>query len=307
MLTSFFGKSKPINFIIVSIYITIGYLYWSFTVQNESLTLPLFQKQVLLLLICFFTVFLLNFIVKKNHLTENNTYSIFFFACFMLLIPETLFQVDVIISNLFLLLAYRRILSLTSDKNIEKKILDASIWISVASLFNFWCVMFFIILFIAILLRGSNNYKLILIPFVGFLCIITLVTTYNIIFGNSFLWFLDIDTSLNLDYQFYNSLSLNISISILIILLIWTFIQKLINFSEARLKDKSNYILLILILLISTLLILLIPNKNSSEFLYIMAPLAIITSNFIEKLTVFWIKEWLLWIILTFPILVVFL
>lgn len=307
MLTSFFGKSKPVNFIIVSIYMIIGYFFWSLYFLNNTDGFPFFKKEALLLFIGLFTIFLLNFIVKKNNLTENNTYAIFFLASFMVLIPEFFFNTDIIISNLFLLFAFRRILSMASEKNLEKKALDASIWIAIASLFYFWCILFFVVLFIAIFQSRIKNYKLIFIPFVGFISVFILVTTAKLILNDSVLWFLETDINLNLTFQAYNSLAVIITILFFSILLIWTFIHKTINFSNIRLKDKANFILLALIVLISIIIILFIPNKKGAEFLYLMFPLAIFTTNIIENLSLFWVKETFLWIALLLPILVVFL
>lgn len=307
MLTSFFSKSKPINFILVSTYLIVGWFFSSIRILDETEGFPFFQKQTLLLLICIFSILLFNFIVKKNNLTENNTYSIFFFACFMLLIPIFFNNLEVLVVNVLLLLSFRRILSLNSEKNMEKKILDASIWITLAAFYYFWCILFFIVLFIAIIQQRSKNYKLILIPFVGFLSMLVLATSYNLFIENSFLWILKIDRSISLDFQTYDKISLIIPISILAILLILTFFQKVISFSEIRLKEKSNATLLILILLINVVSILLIPNKNGSEFLYLMAPLAILTTNSIEKLHILWIKELVLWLALISPIIISFL
>ncbi len=240
MLTSFFGKSKPVNFIIVGIYLIMGWFYSSFIILDNFSLLSFFQTDTVLLLMILFSVLLLNFIVKKNKLTANNTYSILFLTSFMLIMPEFFFHPDIIISNALLWLAFRRILSLNSGINIEKKILDASIWITIASLFYFWCILFFIVLFISTFQRRSKNYKLLLIPFVGFSSVIILITAIKLVLNNTFLWFLDIDTNFSLDFKEYDSISLIIPISFLLILLIWTLIQKLINFSEIRLMSFNT-------------------------------------------------------------------
>ena len=187
---------------------------------------------------------------------------------------------------------------------MEKKVLDASIWIALASLFYFWSILFFTVLFIAVIQQQSKNYKLILIPFVGVLSIMALTTSYNLIQGNSLLWFSNIDRSISIDFQTYDKISLIIPISILALLLVLTLFKKLINFSENRLNEKSKSTILILILFTSLVSILLFPIKTGGEFLYIMAPLAIFTANFIEKLQTFWIKELILWLTLIVPIII---
>jgi len=307
MLTSFFGKSKPINFIMVSVFIIIGGLFNKTLDIEQFTTLSFFKTHIVLLLFILFSVFLLNFIIRKNKLTETNTYTILCFGCFILLFPELFFRSDIIISNILILLAFRRIMSLNSGINMEKKILDASIWITIASLFYFWCILYFLVLFVGVFQLRLKNYKLILIPFVGHLSVIIILIAVKLVFNNSFLWFLEMDTGLSLDFQKYDSLPLIIPISFLILMIALSLIHKLFNFSEIRLIDKSNSFLLILILFTSAIVIIFFPNKNGAEFLYIMAPLAIISTNFIEKSTLLWVKELFLWIVVALPIVVLFL
>ena len=159
MLTSFFGKSKPINFLIVSMFIIIGCFFRIIIDTGEQYNLQIFTRQFITLLICFFSLFLLNFIIRKNRLTKINTYPILLFSCLIILIPAVFSETNLLLANLFLLLSLRRILSLTSEKNLEKKILDASIWISIASLFYFWSILFFIILIIALFQRGIKTIR----------------------------------------------------------------------------------------------------------------------------------------------------
>jgi len=307
MLTSFFGKSKPINFIMVSVFIIIGGLFNKTLDIEQFTTLSFFKTRTVLLLFILFSVFLLNFIIRKNKLTETNTYTILCFGCFILLFPELFFRSDIIISNILILLAFRRIMSLNSGINMEKKILDASIWITIASLFYFWCILYFLVLFVGVFQLRLKNYKLILIPFVGLLSVIIILIAVKLVFNNSFLWFLEMDTGLSLDFQKYDSLPLIIPISFLILMIALSLIHKLFSSSEIRLIDKSNSFLLILILFTSAIVIIFFPNKNGAEFLYIMAPLAIISTNFIEKSTLLWVKELFLWIVVALPIVVLFL
>ncbi len=134
MLTSFFGKSKPINFLIVSMFIIIGCFFRIIIDTGEQYNLQIFTRQFITLLICFFSLFLLNFIIRKNRLTKINAYPILLFSCLIILIPAIFSETNLLLANLFLLLSLRRILSLTSEKNLEKKFLT--------HLFGFLCIPF---------------------------------------------------------------------------------------------------------------------------------------------------------------------
>ena len=121
MLTNFFGKSNPINVIICGIYLLFGMVasYYYTTVENVSGLLVLNKAGMWLLLL--FTLLLLDFVIRKNSLTQINTYAIFLFATSVALFPIIFEQRDVIASNVFVVLGLRRLASLPSERNIEKK------------------------------------------------------------------------------------------------------------------------------------------------------------------------------------------
>ncbi len=217
MLTNFFGKSKPINFILVSCYVITGYLFHLIMVSEIQISLQQIVKHILIIFASLFLLFLLNFIVRKNHLTKVNTYSVLLFGCFMTLIPVFFSETNLLLSNVFLLLALRRILNFPSGENMEKKVLDAAIWISLASLFYFWSFVFFLVLFTAILQNNSKNLKTLLIPFVGMGAVFVLATTYSLIVADSFLWFSNIENTISLDFSVYKEDNLLIPVAFLLI------------------------------------------------------------------------------------------
>ena len=116
MLTSFFGKSKPINYILLSVAIIIGYFFGVLTAQEQSLSLGSLSSHGLVIFLMVFAVLLLDFIIRKNNVTKNNTFAILLFVLFVLLVPEVYNAPKLILANIFVLLATRRILSLTTSR-----------------------------------------------------------------------------------------------------------------------------------------------------------------------------------------------
>ncbi len=306
MLTNFFGKSKPINFLIVSLYLIIGYGIWVAKGGSLKVDFQIITTHILLAFLCVFIMLLLDFIIRKNSLTYTNTYAILLFSCFVMMFPIIFSEKSILISNVFLLLAFRRILSLSSEKNMEKKILDASIWITLASLFYFWSLIFIIVLFIVIIKTSSKKHKHILIPFIGFSAIFIVTTVYHIILKDSFLWFNNIDTTIGLDFSAYHSFSLLIPSSMVLAFVIWTGMQRISKVSSVAKKNKLNYLTVLLIVLISVLTALLSPQKTGAEVFFILAPLSIIVTNYIEIKQEIWFKELLLWSILLLPFFIYF-
>ena len=301
MLTTFFGKSKPINFIIVSIFI-ICWIFIKLTIGFESLNQPqglIYNSFITLGYL--FLLFLINFIVKKNRLTGTNTYSILFFSCFLIMIPPPFIDSDILLSNIFLVLALRRIWSLASEKNMEKKILDASIWISLATLFYFWSLLLFVVLIISILQIGHKTLKLLWIPFIGFFAVFILTSAYNVIVNDSLLWFMETKVMIGVDFSTYKKFPLLIIIAFFFILMIWGLVQKGFSVSKGSLKEKLNFKILFIVTFTFLFMVLLYPVKNGMEWLFIITPLAIIATNLLENQRTFWVKEILLWIVVLLP------
>lgn len=311
MLTSFFGKSNPINYLILGVFIILGYLYAEISGNAVFISFSSIFIHLFFILISVLGMLLLDFIIRKNHLTKNNTYAILFFTCFMVMLPIIFLQYKIILANTFLLLALRRLMSLRSDKNSTKKILDASLWITVASLFYFWSLLFFIPLWIAIIQKPNANYKQMLVPFVGFFTIVILNTTYQLLSNNTFAWLYTWRGDISLDFSVYNSVSILIPVTIISAFYIWTGIYRVSKIPAIPLKEKPNFILLLYVSITTILIALGAPEKNGAEVLFVLAPVSIICANYIEisyredyrnnDKSEFWFKEVMLWLIVLLP------
>ena len=311
MLTSFFGKSNPINYLILGVFIVAGYLLGSILHSEIFITPTLLLRHSIFIIISVLSMLLLDFIIRKNHLTTNNTYAIYFFTCFLVMLPVIFLQHKIILANAFLLLALRRLMSLRSDKNSEKKILDASIWITLASVFYFWSILLFIPLWIAIVQKPNSNYKQMLVPFTGFLAVVILNTTYQLIVSNSFSWFVNWRDEVDFDFSAYNSASILVPVTIILAFYIWTAIYRILKISKLSLNERPNHLLLLYVSITTLFIALGAPEKTGSELLFIMAPVAIISANYIESsekekyrekdVSEFWFKEIMLWLVLILP------
>ena len=142
MITSLFRKSTPLNYSIV----IIGVLFVFFIAQMHlnivNVTGNIFLKDVVLLTIIFASLFTTNFISKKNGLSKDSAYTVLFYFLFLMFFPSVWTNIQLLLSNFFILLAMRRILSMHSAKAPKEKIFDASLWIFIASFFHFWSVLF---------------------------------------------------------------------------------------------------------------------------------------------------------------------
>ena len=307
MLTSFFGKSNPINYLILTVTIVVGYFAAIFKFHQDHLEWTSWMESVIFSLVTVFLMLLLDFIIRKNHLTKNNTYGILLFSSFLLALPIVFLTKHFLVATLFVFLALRRILSLPSEKNVEKKILDASLWISLASFFYFWNILFFVVLYIAIFQKRETSYKQLLIPIVGFVTLFTLAVCYNLMVADSFAWQTKWRLATSLDFSAYNQIDILLPITIMVVFSIWSGVSRFSNLASLKRRDRPNVIIILFALAVSFVVAFLSPEKTGGEVIFIFGPLGIITANYLETKKDFWFKEVLLWLVVLLPIIAVFL
>lgn len=310
MLTNFFGKSNPINFLILSLFMFFGFIGHFIIKQPMVYSWGVIINNLLCLVLCVFSMLLVDFIIRKNALTRLNTYGILFFTCFLFMFPVILLEKNILISNLILLLAFRRILSLKTERNLEKKILDASIWISISTLFYSYSIFYFIVLFASILRKKHTSYKHLFIPFVGLLSVFICLTAYYYLVNGSFDWFYKIELGISEDFSAYNSFDIIIPLSLFLSLLIWAGIHRVYKLPTIPKKWRPNYLLMLLIATASIFVVLASPQKTGAELVFLITPTSIIVANYIEeKVTKYqkgtdskWFKEGLLWLVIILPL-----
>ena len=196
--------------------------------------------------------------------------------------------------------------SLQASKNSERKILDASIWILLASAFYFWSMLLFVGLFIAISLKPQKVFRYYLAPLVGIIGVFVIATAYHFLMNQSFGWFVNWLGDSSFDFSSYSQIKILIFISFMAAILIWTLIPKIKTISKGAKKNRPNNILEIYILIILLIVVLFSSEKTGEEFLLLLAPAAIIISGYIERKGEVWFKEILLWVFVLLPLLFVF-
>ncbi len=282
MLTSFFSKSKPINYILLSIAIVMGYFFSLIMAQEVTLdpgSLAVHGASVFLMV---FAVLLLDFIIRKNNVTKNNTFAILLFVLFTLLVPQVYASPRFILANIFVLLATRRMLSLTTEKNTEKKIFDATMYITLASFCYGWAILFFIVLYPAIINKTTPTIKYLCIPVVGFLGITTLGVSYQLLVEDSYTWLYEWFPGKDFDISGYTTTALLIPTMLLLALLLFMGGARIMSLPSLPKKEKPSAVTMLLIAVISVGIVLANSSKNGSELLFLFAPIATVTSNYIE-------------------------
>ena len=240
MIASLFSKTRPINYAFIFIMLFFCFFLYQIQVPNESFnTNTLFSKFGVVLLV-FFSFFLVNFISLKNALTQNDNYAILLYLVFILLFPSVLNDSKIVVSNVFLLLALRRLISLKTLSSSKEKIFDASFWIFLSAIFHFWSILYIVLVFISIVFHSGKDYKNWILPFVSFFCVWILYIATSLILYDNYSINKDVfEVSFNF-FDFKNSYE-NMTLAAFVSISVLFFASQTIDYQNKPLNMQSSY------------------------------------------------------------------
>ncbi len=282
MITSIFKKSTILNYsLIVVLLIVFFVLYLTNGAVQVSTSFGLLgvSKLIVLLLTSFFLV---NFMVKKNGLTKNSCYTVLFFLLFLMVFPQLFIDTHLLFANFFLLLAMRRMISLQTLKAPKEKIFDASMWIFIASLFHFWCILFIFIVYLSILFHVSRDYRNWLLPFIAFIVVSLLFGLTSMVYNPKWIHQVLSQTQVDFEWQYLTYSYQNMALILYSIIGVYFLLTAVFSLTNRPLILQASYKKMIIAFLIGGLLFMMSPDKNSSLLLFSFMPLAVMGTNNIE-------------------------
>lgn len=301
MITSIFKKSKPIIFLVVLSLCLLALFVAVYRQTNFELSSLSIAKLIAMFFGCYLSVLLVDFIVTKNSLSQKGNIEALLFGTFLLTIPQVFLDWEIILSNFLVLLALRRIVSLRTQKEHIKKLFDAGFLIGLASIFHFWSILFFLLIFVALLFYAESEIKKWLVPFLGLAAVVIITITFSLIFNNDFFTTLNTNPQVEFNFTAYNSVQFIVAITLLLSFGLWSSLFYLIDIKNKMKTFRPSYKVVFVACMVATIVLIIAPKKDGSEFLFLFAPLSIIISNYIETIEEQWFKESFVLTLLVIP------
>ena len=298
MLSVRFENTKPITFIIVLLALLIGDGLFQFKI----LQLPLSDVSHLTVLmstfvLLFLSLLLLHQIDRWNELTDTkNCYSIAFFSIFVVLFPTLFDKVKLVGANLLIIVALWRVLTLKTGEGIPQKLFDTSLLIICAGLLHPWALIFLLNVWISLLFYGAEKRRYWFIPLLAIITVSILLGAILLILQEPF----PLDDFTNLITSDINNL-LNFSSHSIATTIAVCSLALLLLVALAVYYFRSVYHSISSLVVIQFLWIGLIVVFLSKEVIYTFAPIAILFALYVEKIRVWWLKEIVLWSLLSMP------
>ncbi|WP_053989936.1 DUF6427 family protein [Mangrovimonas sp. TPBH4] len=303
MVSSFFSKAKPIHFVVVSTALCIAFVMTKLFMVHEPFGILDVFKQVLLFGVCLFSIFIFDFLSGKNDLTKKNSFKILFFTLFFMMLPQTFLNSKILLANLFILLAMRRIISLRSKKDVKKKLFDGAFWISLATLLYFWSSLFYILILAALLLYSIADIKDWIVPLVAVIAVAIIAGGVLVLFNTDLASYVaNMDMSVSFDFSSLNATNIIVAATMMFSCFIWGSVYYLKNIASKAKSYKSAYILVFIATIIALTILIIAPKKTGAEFIFLFAPLSIILSNYMDVVTEKWFKEVFIWVLILTPV-----
>jgi hypothetical protein len=282
MITSVFKKSTPFNYTLIILSLLIFFIVYQFK-DNLDLKNGLeITITVCALGVFFASFFIINFIVKKNRLTKDSSYSLFFYLLLLLFFPAVFLDNKLILSNFFIFLALRRLISIQTQKAVKEKIFDASIWILIASIFHFWAILFLILVYSSILFHVSRDYKNWLIPLVAAFTVSILFVFFSLLIDKTFITTYLSSGIYSFKIDYFNNQFQNISFSIYVVFALYFLFTAITSLQSKPLNMQSSYKQIIMTFLVSIVIFIVSDNKSNELLLFSFFPLAVMATNDIE-------------------------
>ena len=285
MLANFFGKSNPVNFVVIfSIFLGFFLTNSIYSISLANLNLSLVLEYLLMLIFFLVFFFFFNFILSKNKLTLYNSYGFLIFVLLFGFFPDTMSSRDELFLNILVLIYLRRVYSLRSGKDFYKKIFDSGFWLGVLFILAPKTVLFGILLFLSVWLFQKINFRTFLIPCLGFLSPVVCYVTYCFWFNQtdefmaSFFWYA------NYDFDLFRDRSILISSIVLGILLIISILIKTPKVISISGSYRKYWILIIFNLLIAITVLVIQNTLNESQLLLLFFPISVILTNWLESI-----------------------
>lgn len=302
MISSFFGKAKPVHYVIVAGLLFMLFFAVNWFASNEKHIDVILLNWVPLALVSLMSVFVLDFLGHKNAIVDNNSYSILLYFLFVSWFPETQLQPEILISNLGILLASRRLISLRSQRNKKMKLFDATFWITIGAIVFFWSSFAFVLIFAALILFSISDIKNWIIPLISLLCVIVILMAYNVVVNADVLRYIVEVRTYSFDFTAFNNPKTILSISIMLTFTLWALIYFAGMLSTKPKSHRASFVYVLIWFAVAALIVIFVPNKSNSILLFLFAPASIIITNYLEAISNKWLKEFILVLFIIMPV-----
>lgn len=298
MITSLFRKSTPLNYSIVILALVFFFAVFQLGHTTEESSMWHYLLKFSVLSFTFASLFIANFIVKKNGLSKDSAYTVLFYLLFVLFFPSVLDNLRLVLANFFVLLSMRRLVSLHSLKATKEKVFDASLWIFLAAFFHFWSILFIVLVLISILFHAARDYRNWFLPVIAFFTSVTVFVLFSLMIDKT--WMTDLISNARFDFKinYFDNNYQNAALSVYATIAVFFLISLVMSLSNRPIILHTSYKKIIWWFVMGVVIFVISPNKSNDLLIFTFAPLAMMGTAHIEAAQINWQKNIILLVVM---------
>lgn len=302
MISTFFDRTKPVHYgVLLGLGAIAFWLVWYFIVGVNALA-DQWLFAILGNIALLASIYVIAQLIRLFKLTRTNSLAMFFYLVLVLFFFKVLLAPQILIASFFLLLSISRTLSLKSEKRGREKVFEASLWLFAACLFDPWCIVFSIPIYIAIGMFLSKELRIWLMPIAAFFTVgmLTIAVVLNV-FSFSDLWYY-----LRIVPEFHLIFNPNYAIlSYVVVALGFAFFV----FGKIGYRRQGKVLILRIVmayLILAFLLLFIVPEQVYARLIYSFFPVAVVLANYTDTIKRPRFKELFLITMIIAPVVLLF-
>ena len=280
MISSFFSKTKPINYLVILGFCALLYLLIALAVPKESFEAGFFIQKILGVFFLLLTFFAINPTLKADKLAELSSFTMLFYALLIALFLPAILNEKIVISNFLILISTDKVLALKFDKRTKYKIFEASLFVFLASVMIEWALVFLIPIYFGIYAYCGSQLRNWLLPLAALVTFLLGLASYAALFND---WgFIQNHYVFNIDLGFDYISYLGVAIYMLVsLILIFVTLIKLGNRGIGRILSLR---ILVSYFLLSFLIIFLSSEYGLEAILFTFFSASVLFTNYFETI-----------------------
>lgn len=309
MIFNLIKSRQPINFVLFPLLVIVLWIPAFLSEPEHSFTniMPLYQLFISLVgttgkislsvgvILVMLEGFLLNRIIDNNKiLPERNNLVAFFYILFSSIHTSFLYANPVLLANLFIILALGQLLSIYNQRNVLKEVFNASLLISIASLFYFPAVLLILLIWATFIIIRPLEWRNYLVSILGPIMVGIWLFSYYFLTNQMFVLF-SMYAELN---NYFENLSISgfsfVVIAVLILIALVAFGSLLKGLSKNTVRVKNLLRIVSVFFVLSLFTFFLTRQDYFSTYAFVLVSFAIYTANYFDYLKRYWIGNLLI-------------
>lgn len=304
MISSFFSKTKPINYLLLFVVFLFFYVIHFVTTVSAGLYFENLLPSFISLAGLALQVGLLAQMITKSRITQQTTFAIMVFTVLLIGFLDVIIDESVILSNFFMIWAVYELLLIEPSKKTSLEIYNATLWICVSSLFVPIAILFLTIIPVGIYMFSSNKLKNWLMPVMAIVTFFLITLAIALVLGVEAQWLNSYKISFKTDFlntiDFASYTRLIVFVFTIVVLSALILLRS--SISGGFRSIKLRFLLIVYIFAIMIALFSFGNDQGLEMILFSFCPAVLLTTNYFELFDLKRFKEPILAIGILIPL-----